>query len=80
MNVADKYIMILQEVFPNLTVKWNPPPNQIFELNPCVLEFTQKTSPKEVYPIEYHRGFGNNKVEDEIAILISIHGEQLSSL
>ena len=29
MDAADKYISILQVRFPNVTVKWNPPPHPL---------------------------------------------------
>ena len=80
MDAADKYISILQVRFPNVTVKWNPPPHPIFELTSCTLEFSSKVNPEVIYPLEFPNGLGNNKIEDDIAVLVSLHGEQLDSL
>lgn len=80
MDEAEKYISMLQERFPNLNVKWNPPPHTIFELNLCVLEFSPKSKPNEVYPVEFERGLCGNSPEDNIQVLIDIRGEQLDSL
>jgi hypothetical protein len=80
MTSADKYIAVLQKRFPNLTIKWNPPPDPIFELNTCTLEFSPKSKPDIVYPVPFPNGLGPGKVEDDIAVFIRIHGEQLDSL
>jgi hypothetical protein len=79
-DAAIHYLSVLRERFPNLIIKWNPEPHQIFEINACTLEFSPKTNPTEVYPVDFPTGLGNNKIEYDIAALINIHEKQLDSL
>lgn len=79
-DAESKYLLVLQERFPKLSVKWNPPPHAISELNPCTLTFSSKSDPSNIYQVEFPEGLGNNKIDDDIHALISIHEKQLDSL
>lgn len=80
MDAAEIYITVLQEQFPNVTVKWNPQPHPIFETTPCVLEFHSKTGLEEPFILTFKDGLGNNQVDKDLEVLITAYGKQINSL
>lgn len=80
MAAADKFVSELQKRFPNVTVKWNPPPHPILETQPCTITFSPKANPEVILEIDMDNGLNSSTAEADVKVLIEAYGKRIDEL